>query len=121
MLGHSKTIAVLLASWWVFHEPMIPRKLLGMALAVAGMTAYGHSMAQNLTRGGSKPKTEEAEPDVRATVVVPAQEPKHSSKGPSAHPIRVSESSREGGSGGGGGSGDGEPPAGLRARRGVAG
>lgn len=42
VLGHTKTILVLLISWLVLHEHMSGRKLLGMALAVAGMVAYGH-------------------------------------------------------------------------------
>jgi hypothetical protein len=57
-----KTVAVLLASWWFFHEPMTPRKLLGMTLAVAGMAAYGHSMANK--NGGSTAKRVEDEADV---------------------------------------------------------
>lgn len=40
MLGHAKTILVLLASWIVFDEPMTSRKLLGIGMAVAGMVAY---------------------------------------------------------------------------------
>ncbi|KAI8462371.1 MAG: triose-phosphate transporter family-domain-containing protein [Monoraphidium minutum] len=42
VLGHTKTILVLLISWLVLHEHMSGRKLCGMALAVAGMVAYGH-------------------------------------------------------------------------------
>ena len=42
VLGHTKTILVLLISWLVLHEHMSGRKMLGMALAVAGMVAYGH-------------------------------------------------------------------------------
>lgn len=42
VLGHTKTILVLLISWLVLHEPMSGRKMLGMALAVCGMVAYGH-------------------------------------------------------------------------------
>jgi solute carrier family 35 protein E3 len=42
VLGHTKTILVLLISWLVLHEHMTGRKLFGMALAVAGMIAYGH-------------------------------------------------------------------------------
>lgn len=42
VLGHTKTILVLLISWLVLHEPMSGRKALGMGLAVAGMVAYGH-------------------------------------------------------------------------------
>ena len=41
VLGHSKTILVLLTSWAVFQEGMTQRKLLGMALAVVGMIMYG--------------------------------------------------------------------------------
>ena len=42
VLGHTKTILVLLISWLVLHEHMTGRKLFGMALAVVGMVAYGH-------------------------------------------------------------------------------
>jgi hypothetical protein len=72
VLGHTKTILVLLASWWVFHEPMIPRKLLGMALAVAGMAAYGHAAMQrgNAAQRAKKLK-DAAEADVTARVLVP--------------------------------------------------
>lgn len=42
VLGHTKTVLVLLTSWFVFHEHMSGRKLLGMALAVIGMMAYGY-------------------------------------------------------------------------------
>jgi hypothetical protein len=42
VLGHTKTVLVLLTSWWVLHEPMSARKVLGMALAVAGMVSYGY-------------------------------------------------------------------------------
>lgn len=62
-----KTVAVLLVSWWFYHEPMIPRKLLGMTLAVAGMAAYGHSMANK--NGGSTAKGDEDEADVCVTLV----------------------------------------------------
>jgi hypothetical protein len=41
VLGHTKTILVLLASWWVFQEQMTSRKLAGMSLAVMGMVLYG--------------------------------------------------------------------------------
>jgi len=42
VLGHTKTILVLLISWLVLHEPMSGRKMFGMGLAVAGMVGYGH-------------------------------------------------------------------------------
>jgi solute carrier family 35, member E3 len=41
VLGHTKTVLVLLASWLVMGESLSPRKALGMLLAVAGMVAYG--------------------------------------------------------------------------------
>jgi solute carrier family 35 protein E3 len=41
VLGHTKTVLVLLASWLVLGESLSPRKALGMLLAVAGMVAYG--------------------------------------------------------------------------------
>eukprot|EP00775_Hariotina_reticulata_P007870 gene7870-8066_t len=54
VLGHTKTILVLLVSWWVFGESMTPRKLSGMALAVAGMVMYGWAAKQqNTTRAGA--------------------------------------------------------------------
>jgi solute carrier family 35 protein E3 len=41
VLGHTKTVLVLLASWLALGEALSPRKALGMLLAVAGMVAYG--------------------------------------------------------------------------------
>lgn len=41
VLGHTKTILVLLISWLALGESMNAKKLAGMALAVAGMVAYG--------------------------------------------------------------------------------
>lgn len=43
VLGHAKTILVLLASWVVFKEPMTSRKLAGICMALAGMVAYSLS------------------------------------------------------------------------------
>jgi hypothetical protein len=42
VLGHTKTVLVLLTSWWVLHEHMSARKAMGMTLAVAGMVSYGY-------------------------------------------------------------------------------
>lgn len=42
VLGHTKTVLVLLTSWLLLHEHMSLRKALGMALAVTGMVAYGY-------------------------------------------------------------------------------
>jgi solute carrier family 35 protein E3 len=50
VLGHSKTILVLLTSWAVFQEAMTQRKMMGMALAVVGMVMYGA-----VTHTASKP------------------------------------------------------------------
>lgn len=96
VLGHTKTILVLLASWWVFHEPMIPRKLLGMALAVVGMTAYGHAAMRRSSAPQKAIKDKDKlEPDVVARVLFPAgsEASKQSDLEPAAHPIRVSGSS----------------------------
>jgi solute carrier family 35, member E3 len=41
VLGHSKTILVLLGGWLVFREFITAKQMLGMALAVAGMIWYG--------------------------------------------------------------------------------
>jgi hypothetical protein len=100
VLGHTKTILVLLASWWVFNEPMVPRKLLGMALAVVGMSAYGHAAVQrssNAQKQQAKRLKDGADVDGFAQVVVPAaagtaaRESK--AEGPAAHPIRLSQTS----------------------------
>uniref|UniRef100_A0A383WE84 Sugar phosphate transporter domain-containing protein n=1 Tax=Tetradesmus obliquus TaxID=3088 RepID=A0A383WE84_TETOB len=52
VLGHTKTILVLLISWLVLGEAMGSRKLAGMAVAVAGMVAYSYFM----TMGGTSAK-----------------------------------------------------------------
>jgi hypothetical protein len=117
VLGHTKTILVLLASWWVFHEPMVPRKLLGMGLAVVGMTAYGHAaMRRSNASKAAKVVKEKSEADVFARVLVPAgrEAGKQSDPAPAAHPIRVSGSS-ERSSGDDEGIGDGITP-GLQRR-----
>lgn len=41
MLGHSKTVLVLLGGWLFLGDALSQRKLLGMTLAVAGMVWYG--------------------------------------------------------------------------------
>lgn len=42
VLGHTKTIMVLMISWLFLHEHMSVRKLLGCGMAVGGMMAYGY-------------------------------------------------------------------------------
>lgn len=41
VLGHTKTVLVLLISWLALGETMSARKAAGMAVAVGGMIAYG--------------------------------------------------------------------------------
>lgn len=54
VLGHSKTVLVLLTSWALLGEPMALRKVLGMGLAMAGMMAYGSLTSSAAAKGGSK-------------------------------------------------------------------
>lgn len=49
MLGHTKTILVLLTSWAVLHEHMSARKAFGMLLAVGGMVLYGYFNSSSYT------------------------------------------------------------------------
>lgn len=41
MLGHAKTVLVLLGGWTIFQEVISLKQLAGMAIAVAGMVWYG--------------------------------------------------------------------------------
>ena len=41
VLGHSKTITVLIGGWAIFGDLITPRQAFGMLLAVAGMVGYG--------------------------------------------------------------------------------
>ena len=41
VLGHSKTITVLVGGWAIFGDVITARQALGMLLAVAGMVGYG--------------------------------------------------------------------------------
>lgn len=109
VLSHTKTILVLLASWWVFNEPMVPRKLLGMALAVVGMSAYGHAAVQrssNAQKQQAKRLKDGADVDGFAQVVVPGAAAQQSkAEGPTAHPIRLSQAGGRSSSGDGAGGG----------------
>lgn len=62
VLGHTKTVLVLLISWAVLHEHMSARKLSGMLLAVAGMVAYGYFNSQS-SSSNSKFGSEKAAQD----------------------------------------------------------
>jgi drug/metabolite transporter (DMT)-like permease len=41
VLGHTKTVLVLLVGWAYLNDVITPRKAAGMALAVLGMVGYG--------------------------------------------------------------------------------
>ena len=43
VLGHSKTVCVLLGGWLFLGDRVSGKQLLGMALAVLGMVLYGFS------------------------------------------------------------------------------
>lgn len=75
VLGHTKTICVLLGGAFFFGELITPRVGLGMALAVAGMVGYGYftnkeKAAVEPARGGSESETaplKEASPARKAS------------------------------------------------------
>ena len=46
VLGHSKTILVLLGGWALLGDQISAKQLLGMALAVLGMVLYGVASSQ---------------------------------------------------------------------------
>lgn len=46
VLGHSKTVLVLLGGWAFLGDKVSGRQAFGMALAVAGMIAYGLASSQ---------------------------------------------------------------------------
>ena len=46
VLGHSKTILVLLGGWAFLGDPVSAKQLSGMALAVLGMVLYGVASSQ---------------------------------------------------------------------------
>ena len=46
MLGHSKTILVLLGGWLFLGDVITAKQAGGMAIAVAGMVAYGIASSQ---------------------------------------------------------------------------
>jgi drug/metabolite transporter (DMT)-like permease len=41
VMGHAKTVLVLVVSWAFFNDIMTLRKFVGMSLAVLGMVVYG--------------------------------------------------------------------------------
>jgi hypothetical protein len=53
VLGHTKTVLVLLISWLALGESMNARKAAGMAVAVSGMVAYGYCVSASSSAGSS--------------------------------------------------------------------
>lgn len=64
MLGHSKTILVLLGGWAFLGDTITSKKLIGMGLAVSGMVWYGKASSADarLQAKQLKPQTPEAPP-----------------------------------------------------------
>lgn len=54
VLGHTKTVLVLLISWLYLGEVMTGRKSFGIMLAVAGMVAYGYYTGQQGKKAAGK-------------------------------------------------------------------
>lgn len=82
VLGHTKTILVLLISWLVLHEPMSGRKMLGMTLAVIGMISYGHFNSK--AASAASVKAAEALPLLSKQRVTSDDEVHHGADGQSA-------------------------------------
>ncbi|GLC65327.1 hypothetical protein PLESTF_000280800 [Pleodorina starrii] len=51
VLGHAKTLLVLIGGWLLFNEPINPRKASGMALAFLGMVGYGYFASRPVASG----------------------------------------------------------------------
>jgi len=51
VLGHAKTVLVLLLGWLYLNDSMSPRKLGGMAMAILGMVGYGYFTSVQQVRG----------------------------------------------------------------------
>lgn len=62
VLGHTKTVLVLLTSWAVLHEHMSSRKLLGMVIAVGGMVLYGYFNSAGAKGGSSTSSSVDGKP-----------------------------------------------------------
>jgi solute carrier family 35 protein E3 len=58
VLGHSKTITVLVGGWAIFGDVITARQALGMLLAVAGMVGYG--VASSAAAAASTPAASSA-------------------------------------------------------------
>ncbi|CAI5964337.1 unnamed protein product [Closterium sp. NIES-64] len=59
VLGHMKTLAILLLGWAVFKDPLSLKTLLGMLLAVAGMVLYSWAVEREMRARESEGKDEE--------------------------------------------------------------
>lgn len=107
VLGHAKTLLVLVASTVLLHEPMSGRKAFGMALAVAGMIAYGYYNSAKTTPAGGAAAA-------AGRVANASRSMQRASGGSVAAPLLGSQPGR-GGDAGGAVSGDGGGAAALRA------
>eukprot|EP00892_Ulva_mutabilis_P011108 jgi/Ulvmu1/836/UM010_0210.1 len=59
VMGHTKTICVLLGGAMVFGDPITVRIAMGMSLAVAGMVGYGYFTSREKASEASPAKTDE--------------------------------------------------------------
>jgi hypothetical protein len=73
VLGHTKTILVLLTTWLVLHEHMSSRKLMGMVLAVCGMVQYGYFNSSSY-KGSSSEESKPLLPTAGKPPPVPARD-----------------------------------------------
>lgn len=70
MLGHAKTILVLLGSWLFLGDQFSPKKLAGMVLAVLGMVLYGKfSMAAKPAPAHAPAKPAPLSPEERKLLI----------------------------------------------------
>lgn len=67
VLGHAKTVCVLLGGALLFHEPVTPQGSAGILLAVAGMVSYGLLAQREAQAGKEKAGDEAAAPLLHAT------------------------------------------------------
>ena len=70
VLGHSKTITVLVGGWAIFGDVITARQALGMLLAVAGMVGYG--VASSAAVAASTPAASSASAATTAAAAVAA-------------------------------------------------
>lgn len=99
VLGHAKTVSVLLGGWALFGDVISARQAFGMAVAVAGMVAYGVATA---------PPATTTTPGAPATAVASASASSSSrlATSPRTRATSLSPAPKNGGAGLGGGGGE---------------